>query len=154
MSFGSGNELSHSFSDKCTQSRAPWLSVRQMGTPDAYQATVLQQRKQKPRCRIYWNRADGPSRVCTVYKKKEQSSPHRVTTLPGDLFPPAGPEQNIPQRPKQQLSMTSAPSKGETGWPLSPCQDVLITWMLRPRSCIAQQYFHSLSASRTSFSCP
>lgn len=57
------------------------------------------------------------------------------------------------QRPKQQLSMTSAPSKGEAGWPLSPCQDVLITWMLRIRASIQEQYFYSLSASHTFFSC-
>lgn len=100
---------------KCTQSRAPWLSVRQMGTPDAYQATVLQQRKQKPRCRMYWKSADGPSRVFTVYKKKEQSSHHWVTTLPGDLFPPAGLKQNIP--PKAQAAAVNDlwPFKGR-GW--------------------------------------
>lgn len=57
------------------------------------------------------------------------------------------------QRPKQQLSMTSAPSKGEAGWPLSPCQDVLITWMQRIGASIWEQYFYSLSASHTFFSC-
>lgn len=50
---------------------------------------------------MYCNSADGSSRVFTVYKKKEQSSHHhRVTTLPGDPFPPAGLKQNIP--PKAQ----------------------------------------------------
>lgn len=58
-----------------------------------------------------------------------------------------------PQRPQQQLSMTSAPSQGEAGWPPSPCQDVLITWRLRITAYTLEQYFYSLSASHISCSC-
>lgn len=121
------NRVTHS-QIKYTQSRALWLSVRQMGTPDAYQATVLQQRKQKPRCRMYWNSADGPSRVFTVYKKKERSSHHGATTLSGDLFPPAGLEQNIPPKAQAAAVNDLCPFKGR-GWvaasTLSRCANYL-----------------------------
>lgn len=124
-----------------------------MGTSDAYQATALQQRKQKPRCRMYWNSADGPSRVFTVYKKRNRALIIEWPLFLGIYFPQLVSSRISFQRPRQQLSMTSAPSKGEAGWPLSPCQDVLITWMLRIRAYNVEQYFYSLSASHTSFSC-
>lgn len=125
--FWSGNELRHSLSDKTQSPRFPWLSVRQMGTPDAYQATALQQRKQKPRCRMYRNSADGPSRVFTVYKKRDGAL-IRVSTLPGDLFPPAGLKQNIPPKAPAAAVNDLCPFTGR-GWvatfTLSRCANYL-----------------------------
>lgn len=98
-----------------------------MGMPDAYQATALQQRKQKPRCRMYWNSADGPSRVFTVYKKKNGAL-IRMTTLPGDLFPPAGLKQNIPPKAPAAAVNDLCPFAGR-GWvatfTLSRCANYL-----------------------------
>lgn len=157
MLFWSGDESSHSFSDKThPQSRAPWLSVRQMGSPDAYQATVLQQRKQKPRCRMYWNSADGPSRVFAVYKNRNGLSSLSDRSSWGSVSPSwsqAAYSPHPPTKARQQLSMTSGPSKGESGWLLSPCQDVLIMWTLRVRDSTLAWFFYSPSASHTSFSC-
>ena len=94
---------------------------------------------------------------CSLFTRTGTGSHHWVTALPGDLFPPAGLKQHTPptpqQRPRQQLSMTSGPSKGESGWLLSPCQDVLIMWMLRVRDSTLAWFFYSPSASHTSFSC-
>ena len=100
--FGVGMKSSHSFSDKThPPSRAPWLSVRQMGSPDAYQATVFQQRKQKPRCRMYWNSADGPSRVFTVYKNRNGALIIEWPLFLGICFPQLVSSSTLPPPPNK-----------------------------------------------------
>lgn len=91
---------------------------------------------------------------CSLFTRKRNGA--LITEWPlflGIYFPQLVSNRISLQRPQQQLSMTSAPSKREAGWPLSPCQDVLITWMLRIRAYMLERYFYSLSASHTSFSC-
>ena len=91
---------------------------------------------------------------CSLFTRKRNGA--LIAEWPlflGIYFPQLVSNRISLQRPQQQLSVTSAPSKREAGWPLSPCQDVLITWMLRLRAYILERYFYSLSASHTSFSC-
>lgn len=76
---------------------------------------------------MYWNSADGPSRVFTVYKKRNGAL-IRGTTLPGDLFPPAGLKQNTPPKAPAAAVNNLCPFTGR-GWvatfSLSRCANYL-----------------------------
>lgn len=151
----SGNERSHSFSDKmrtvessmtiCETDGNSWCIP---GHCSSAKKTKTQVQNVLEQCRWAFQGVH-----CLQEKGTELSSLSDHSSR-GSISPQLVSSRISPQRPKQQLSLTSAPSKREAGWPLSPCQDVLIAWMLRIRAYILGRCFYSRAASHTSFSGP